>query len=491
MSGSFEDAANQLYQWYHNSAAGRMSPNNTSTVSHQNPGSYGPYTPQGYYGKLPQGSTPQQQQAASVAQRMNNAARTGNPYGGGPGNGGWTPQAQQASAGGLFGFNNAGSFQAGGLQTGARGGGVSSLSPQAAAARNNASNFIALAQSNPQEAQRLADMGMAPTINGVYGGDWVQDRRSTGGQSLPPGVHIATTNGPHGVRAGMPVTQVGGIMRPYQGSLAPAGGGQGSQSGTVPLAQQQYQQMQQQAPPVVNQQKAGATGGFRLGGLNLGLPGGQPQGAPQGGGQGGSLTGFMSQPGYTTPSVAQANPYDEASMIRAQEADRNAALQQLFSLQQGIGNSALARGIESQGAALASNPESFSAQDRQDAEARMIDENRTRAAEAQRAMAEQLGGTGRLGSGGGVSALMDTRRRYDQDLANQLRDMRFSFADRAGADRRSGLAAATGALGQLGGLASGTANKIADIFSNTERSDQDAAKALYQMYFGLGGGYGA
>lgn len=417
--------------------------------------------------------------------------------------------------------------------TGARGGGVSSLSPQATAARNNAAQWISL----PADIrQQMADQGLAPTINGVYGGGYINDRSAGAPEQLPPGVFRATTPMAGGVQAGQLYTMdkpgKASSARPYLGATQATGTGPSGGGGMAPLPQQGGQSYiggspgyyapggpgtggtRLANPGMIGQQLggssqiwAGPNGGDGSNNPFAGAPnpkaaalrpsvgptqgmGGAGGGGMPGGG-GGAMTGFMSQPGYTTPSVANANPFDEASMIAAQEADRNAALQQMFGAQQAMGGSALAQNIEGLGAQIAGQGDIYDERTQRDMEARIIDENRTAQADAARAMYEDMGGTGRLGGGAAIGGLRDTRRRYDQDRANQLRDFRMGVAGQNAEGRRANLGAATGAFGAISQPMLGMSNKIADIFANTDRSEQDYAKMLYQQYLGMGGGYGA
>lgn len=430
------------------------------------------------------GTTPAQDSAAYLAMQRGGAGGALN-YG---------PQATM----GMLGQAN----------VGAKGGGGGPLNGAAAGARASAAQFVSLAQSNPALAQQMADAGLAPTINGQYGGGWVSDSR--GGNPAEQAARAAMARG-------VPAASAGGPAQTVPTQMTPAffrAGWREKPDGTFYNEVTGYDPNPPQAQPQGNPMAAQIRRSILGGGVQLQGPapgvdvasmkggyapsGGyspQPQYAPGGGYAGGGgyaaggITGGMNAPWSTPPSVAgNTNPFDMSATVRAQEDDRNRALAVLYGAQQGIGGSALARNVEGAAANLAANPDSISEADQRLMEARAIDENATRRANAQRELAEDLGGTGRLGGGAGIGALRDTRLGYDQGIAQQLRDIRLASAQMRGADRRSGLASAQSALGTLGNLSGASASEIARVFTGTERPDSDLARMMFLSSLGAGGG---
>jgi hypothetical protein len=230
--------------------------------------------------------------------------------------------------------------------------------------------------------------------------------------------------------------------------------------------------------------RAPAPGGMTVPHFGLG---GQPQAAPQGGG----ITGAMSAPGYQGASVSTGfDPNDPYAVSRAQEADRQAAIDTMRQYQQGVGGSALARGLEGQAADLVAHPESVDDATQRQIEGGAIETQRAQEADLVRQLREDQGASGRAGTGAGVRQVADVRRQSGSALNQQLTDLAVARAMRKKQEQAAALQAAGGTLGGLSQIGGATASKIADIFNGTERDDQSLARQIFASMLGAGGGYG-
>ena len=249
----------------------------------------------------------------------------------------------------------------------------------------------------------------------------------------------------------------------------------------------------------------GAQTGTWLTGPNAGQPTGgnmvpfgfpQPSGPGQIGVGGGSsmansITASMSGPAAVGGRVSTGfDPTDPYATSRAQEADRQAAIDTYAKFQQGVGNSGLARGMESLGADLAQNPESIDDATQNQIEARIIEDARNRQRDTDRELREDLGAAGRTGTGQAVSQLAENRRGNEAGLTRALMDSMIDRKKRGREEKIGSLDAAGRSFGTLAGVGGSTAKGIADIFAGTERDDKSFQNALFQMMLGAGGGFG-
>lgn len=286
----------------------------------------------------------------------------------------------------------------------------------------------------------------------------------------------------------------GGRGGVYQGGKA--GGGEWTGGTPVPGAQYAQRPQQQAQPASFGQQVGnamryqfqpqasflGGGAGARMQQYNAQRPAGQA---------GGGITNAMSAPGVPSPSVASGyDPMDPYAATRAQEADRNAAIQTMQNYQQGIGGSQLARGAEGLAAGLIADPEAMNDSTYNAIRGQTIEANKSAMADQERALREDLAAAGRTGTGGAMAQLQELRRGGGEDLTNSLRDLMVNRALRKKQDQLNALAGGGATLDQLARIYGAPASKIADIYNNTERDDQSLQRALYMMMLGAGGGYG-
>lgn len=408
--------------------------------------------------------------------------------------------------------------QAGYYNQGRAAGSRTTVLPQGAGAAAAALNFGGLALSNPAMAGMLYDMGYAPTINGLYGGGWY-------GPNTGPNVPNNRTGNPkywEAVKANALRGQANAIEELQNYGLM---SGKSVPKNAKPVREGPYgyairydngaMDASLDAALIAKAQLEGGLGGGAQSGATGSAAGGAPAlpsarlnlanllsqrptsaggAAPSSAGgvtpSGGTITGSMSSPGINPPSIAHNyNPLDPHAATAAQEANRQAAIDTLRQFLAGIGNSALARRQESLASDLLANPESIDDATQQQIESRLIESHRDRERDLVRRLAEDLGASGQLGSGLGVSQINEARRLSNADLTRALRDAMIDRKLRGREERLQALAGGGAALGQLADIGGRTSSQIADILASTDIDDAALTNALFQMMFGMGGGY--
>lgn len=340
--------------------------------------------------------------------------------------------------------------------------------------------FIALAMSNPSYAQLLADMGAAPTINGVYGGGWVKDNRAA--QGAPGGAAPAAP--------GSSLTQAQRSSLASQGldadKIAAAAAGNPTPNQVARYGSPQAAQAWAQG--LLGTGGSGGMGG--AGGLIAGGGGGAGAGGPGVGGMGQSISGYLASPGPPLPSATGFNPFDPSSATKIAEANRQAAVDELRRFGAGVGGSPLSGGLESAAVGLLRQPEAISDETQRMIESRAIEASKAGARDQERLAREDIGAAGRTGTGVGMQELSNIRRGAGADLNRVLSDLQIQRAVRRNQDIQSAMGSAGGAFEKLAGVGGANASKIADILAGTDLGDSEMARLIFQAMLGQGGGYG-